>query len=330
MARPIGRIAVVGAGLMGHAIALACAEAGVRVRLTDIDRRVLAGAARKIDGVFATLVKNRVITGRRARAARGRLELVNGLDAAVEDAELVQESVQENAGLKKRLFAELDRVCGHDTILATNTSSIRIGEIAAATHRPDRVVGVHWISPAYLMPVIEVVAGQATSKRTMGRAVDYVRRLAKFPVLVKDTPGFVINRIQMAMLNEAVDLVDKGVASALDVDAAIRIALGSRLAIFGPLCCNDIFVTKRTSLNLLAYLYAETGQDKFKPGGLLRRLAQAGDDGVFSGRGFFRYPGSKASTLARRDKALIMLMSRLREFERRNPFSGCLRPRRLS
>lgn len=330
MSLPIQRIAVVGAGLMGHAIALACAEAGVLVRLTDVDRRVLAGAMHKIDRILGTLVKNDVITKGRARAARARLEPVHTLGDAIDGADLVQESVQENAALKKRLFAELDRACPRGTILATNTSSISISEIAGATDRPERVVGVHWFSPAYLMPVIEVIAGRSTSKPTVRRTVDYVRRLGKVPVPVRDTPGFVINRIQMAMFNEAVDLVEKGVATAADVDAAVRIALGSRLSIFGPLLCNDIFVTKRTTLNLLAYLHGATGQDKFKPGRLLRRMVAAGNDGVFSGDGFFGYPGSQARILARRDEALIMTMKRLREFERDNHFSGCVQPRRLS
>jgi len=330
MARPIARIAVVGAGLMGHAVAVACAKEGLRVRLHDVDRRVLAAAGRKIERVLDTLVKNRVLSGRRAAAASRRIELASGLAEAVADAELVQESVQEDVAVKKRLFAELDRVCAVDTILATNTSSIRIGELAAATRSPERVVGAHWFSPAYLLPVMEVVLGRATSKRTARRAVDYARRLGKVPVLVRDTPGFVVNRIQMAMLNEAIDLVDRGVATAADVDAAVRIALGSRLSIFGPLCCNDIFVSKRTSLDLFAYLHAATGEDKFRPSGLLRRLVKAGDDGVFSGRGFFRYPGSTGATLARRDKALVLLMRQLARFDRRNPFSGCSQSRRFT
>jgi 3-hydroxybutyryl-CoA dehydrogenase len=330
MARPISRVAVVGAGLMGHAIALTCAKAGLRVRLTDVDRRVLAEAGRKIERVLATLVKNRVLGGRAAAAASRRVEFAGSLAEAVADADLVQESVQEDVAVKKRLFAELDRACARDTILATNTSSIRIGELAAATRRPGRVVGAHWFSPAYLMPVMEVVVGRATSKRTARRAVDYARRLAKVPVLVKDTPGFVVNRIQMAMLNEAIALVDRGIATAADVDAAVRIALGSRLSIFGPLCCNDIFVTKRTSLNLFVYLHGATGEDKFRPSGLLRRLVKNDDDGAFSGSGFFRYPGSTSETLARRDKALVLLMRQLAQFERRNPFSGCFQPRRLT
>lgn len=330
MARPIARVAVVGAGLMGHAIALACAKERLRVRLTDVNPRVLAEAATKIERVLAGLVKNRVLSGRAAAAASRRIDFSGSLAETVADAELVQESVQEDLAVKKRLFAELDRVCAADTILATNTSSIRIGELAAATRRPERVVGAHWFSPPYLMPVMEVVLGRATSRRTARRALEYARRLAKVPVLVKDTPGFVVNRIQMAMLNEAIDLVDRGVATAADVDAAVRIALGSRLSIFGPLCCNDLFVSKRTSLNLFAYLHAATGEDKFRPSGLLRRLVKAGDDGVFSGRGFFRYPGPSAATLARRDQALALLMRQLAQFERRNPFSGCFQPRRFA
>ena len=314
--QPITRVAVVGAGLMGHAIASACAIAGVRVRLTDIDRRVLAAAGKKIDRILATLVECRALARRRAAAARSRIEFAGSLEAAVAGAHLVQESIQEDAALKGRLFAELDELCPPATILATNTSSIRITEIADATTRPDRVVGVHWVSPAYVVPVVEVVTGRATSPRTVRRATEYVRRLARVPVVVKDTPGFVINRVQMAMLNEAIDLVERGVATAEDVDAAIRIGLGSRLAIFGPLLCNDIFVTKETTLRLLAYLYGKTGQEKFKPSGLLRRMVKARDNGVFSGQGFFRYRGAPESVLGRRDRALVGFMRSLRKFER--------------
>lgn len=301
---------------MGHGIAVACASAGIRVSLTDNAPRVLDAAAKKIDQTFALLTEARIVTRGQASAARRRIVLAPTLREAVGAADLVQESIQESVKHKRGLFAELDALCSPDTILATNTSSIRIAEIASATVRPERVIGVHWVSPAYLVPVIEVVVGSATSVQARRRVLDYIERMAKTPVVSKDTPGFVINRIQMAMLNEAIRLVESRIATAQDVDAAIRIGLGSRLAIFGPLECNDLFVTKDTTLKLLEYLYTETGEDKFRPSRLLRRMVRANENGMFSGKGFFRYPRPAKAVTARRDRALIAISKFLRTCER--------------
>jgi 3-hydroxybutyryl-CoA dehydrogenase len=319
VAQPIRQIAVIGAGLMGHAIAQACAQAGVRVCLTDVDGRVLDAALTRIDQNLSGLVRNGFFAARQASAARGRVKAVKGLSAALDGAELVQEAIPEDPALKKRLFAQLDTLCPDDgVILATNTSSIRISEIAAATRSPRRVVGIHWVSPAYLVPVIEVVRGKATSEAVLRRAAQYVRRLGKVPVVCRDIPGFVINRVQMALLNEAMELVEKGIASAEDVDNAIRLAVGSRLALFGPLKLNDLFVTKRTTLATMRYIHAKTGHPKFRPPRLLKRMVATGQDGVFSGQGFFGYGRTPRQRILReRDRALVLMTTALRQLARK-------------
>lgn len=319
MSRPIPQVAVVGAGLMGHAIAQACAQAGVRVRLTDVDRRALTAGCQKIGQNLRVMVANRLLSSRRAEAVRARITAVADVSEAVKGAGLVQETIPEELPLKKRLFAQLDRLCAdRSVILATNTSSFRIAEIASATQTPERVVGIHWMSPAYLVPVIEVVRGKATSENTVTRVTRYVRDLGMTPVVCADVPGFVVNRVQMALLNEAIELVQRRVASAEDVDNAVRMALGMRLAVFGPLKLNDLFSRKRSTLATMRYIYAKTGHPKFRPPTLLRRMVEAGEDGLLSGKGFFSYGSAPLGTLLkRRDRAVIAIVKALRQLSGR-------------
>lgn len=278
-------VAVVGAGLMGSGIAQVAAVAGHDVVLRDVTADALARGTGMIEKSLARFVAKETLTSQAADTALARITTTTDLDA-VTAADVVIEAVYESLDVKSGVFAELDRIAKDGAILATNTSAIPVTQIAAATARPESVVGTHFFSPVPMMRLCEVVRGYRTSQETMDAAADFVRGLGKTVVVVtRDIAGFVANRMLLALTVEAVNLLETGVASAEDIDTACRDGFGHRM---GPLQTADLAGLDVT-LAAIGNIYADTRDPKFAPPGLLQRMVAAGDHGRKTGRGFFRY-----------------------------------------
>jgi 3-hydroxybutyryl-CoA dehydrogenase len=276
---------VVGAGLMGSGIAQVAATAGWDVTLRDVSDDALQRGRAGIESSLRRLVAKQVVSDEQAESALAAITTTTELDAAAE-ADIVVEAVFERLDIKQAVFGELDRLCGPDAVLATNTSAIPITSIAAATQRPERVVGTHFFSPVPMMALCELVRGLKTSNATLASARAFAEGIGKTCVVVnRDVAGFVTTRLVSAFVLEAVALVESGVASAEDVDLACRLGFGHRM---GPLATTDLTgvdILRHAALNI----YAETGDPKFYPPELLSRMVDAGDLGRKTGRGFFSY-----------------------------------------
>jgi 3-hydroxybutyryl-CoA dehydrogenase len=280
-------VMVVGAGLMGSGIAQVSAVAGHDVVLRDIDAAALSRARASIEASLGKFAQKGALPVDDAEAALGRISTTTDLDA-VAKADIVVEAVIEKVDLKSELFAELDRMAPEGVILATNTSAIPITRIAAATSRPESVVGTHFFSPVPMMKLCELVRGLKTSDETLSAARAWAEGIGKTCIVVnRDVAGFVTTRIITALVNEAIWLVESGVATAEDVDIACRLGFGHAM---GPLATADltgIDVMRNATLSV----YNETANPKFYPPELLTRMTAAGDLGRKSGRGFYTYEG---------------------------------------
>jgi 3-hydroxybutyryl-CoA dehydrogenase len=280
------KITVVGAGLMGSGIAQVSAQAGVEVTLRDVSVPALARAVADIEKSLTRFVAKGRTTQPDAEAALARISTTTDLDAAG-GSELVVEAVFESLEVKTALFAALDTVCSDEVVLASNTSAIPITAIAAATGRPEAVVGTHFFSPVPMMALCELVRGYRTSDQTLARARAFAEGVGKTCVVVnRDVAGFVTTRLISALVVEAVRLVETGVASAEDVDTACRLGFGHPM---GPLATVDL-----TGVDILRdatrNIYRETQDEKFNPPETLNRMVTAGDLGRKSGRGFYDHP----------------------------------------
>ncbi len=280
-----GRLAVIGAGLMGSGIAQVAAQAGWQVTLRDLDdaavRRSLAG----IRGSLEKFSAKGTIPAEDVAATLDRITPTTDLDAAA-DADLVVEAVFERLDVKHDVFRELDRICRSDAVLATNTSAIPVTQIAAVTKRPESVVGTHFFSPVPLMKLCELVRGYQTSDETLATARRFAEEIGKTCVVVnRDIAGFVTTRLIAAFVVEAVKLVESGVVSPEDLDTACKLGFGHAM---GPLATTDL-----TGVDVLLHaaenIYTDTADAKFFPPELLRRMVTAGDLGRKTGRGFYEY-----------------------------------------
>lgn len=281
----IERIAVVGGGTMGNGIAHVAAQSGKSVRLVDVDRDVLDGALETIGkNLDRQIRKGRLEEGERERIL-DRIEPVTDLAHGVRDVDLVVEAVPEKAELKATIFRTLDESAPEEAILASNTSSISITEIAAHTSRPGKVIGMHFMNPVPVMALVEVIRGLATSDETTAAVVALSSELGKTPVEVNDYPGFVSNRVLMPMINEAVFALMEGVAEADAIDTVMKLGMNHPM---GPLALADL-IGLDTCLNILEVLHRELGDDRYRPCPLLRKYVAAGWLGRKSGRGFHRY-----------------------------------------
>ncbi|PRZ16554.1 3-hydroxybutyryl-CoA dehydrogenase [Laceyella sediminis] len=279
------RVSVIGAGQMGGGIAQVAAQAGYQVVLLDTtEERVQAGLDR-IGSLLSRSVEKGKLSAEEREAILGRISLTTDLAVAGQDADLVIEAVVEKMEVKAEIFTRLDEYCPSHTILASNTSSLPITEIAAATRRPEQVIGMHFMNPVPVMKLVEVIRGLATSEETFQAVMAAAERMGKTPVEVNDYPGFVSNRILMPMINEAIFAVYDGVATPEAIDEVMKLGMNHPM---GPLTLAD-FIGLDTCLYIMETLYEGFGDSKYRPCPLLRKYVKAGWLGRKSGRGFYSY-----------------------------------------
>ncbi len=284
-ATDVRKIAVIGAGTMGAGIAQACAAAGFPVTMRDIEQRLVDGGFRRIKEPLAKRVERGKMTQGEVDAILTKIRGAVDLKEAVAGAQVVIEAVFEKMEVKKPLYAELDRLCPPEVVFASNTSSLSITEMANATKRADRVVGMHFFNPAPVMKLVEVIRGSETSDETVALVKGLCAKLGKDPVEVKESPGFVVNRLLVPMMNEAFNLLQEGVASVEDIDKAMK--LGTNMPM-GPFELAD-YTGLDIGLDVMEVLFRETGDPKFRPSTLLRKYVRAGRLGRKAGRGVYDY-----------------------------------------
>jgi 3-hydroxybutyryl-CoA dehydrogenase len=280
----IRKIGVVGLGAMGAGIAQLAIEAGYDVVGREVSDELGEKARERIAHFLQRKVDKEQMSAEAREDALGRLDLTTGL-ADLADCDLVIEAIVEELGAKLVLFSELEGIVRSDTVLATNTSALSVTEIAAATSTPERVVGMHFFNPAPLMPLVEIVRAELSSENAVEAAFGVGERMGKRPIRCHDTPGFVVNRVLIPLLNEACFALEEGLATAEDIDTAVRLGLNHPM---GPLTLAD-FIGLDTCLAIAEVLHRGLGDDKYRPAPLLRQYVTAGWLGRKSGRGFFAY-----------------------------------------
>jgi len=278
-------IAVIGAGTMGNGIAHTFAHAGFKVQLIDVSESALIAAIATISKNLDRLVTKEKITISDKTETLANISTFTNIAEGVEYASLVVEAATENRALKLKIFKQLDRACLEDTILATNTSSISITQIAAQTSRPNQVIGMHFMNPVPIMKLVEIITGYNTSKEVLEFIVNLTKKINKTPVIVNDYPGFVANRILMPMLNEAIETLYTNVAGVQEIDAVMKLGMGHPM---GPLELAD-FIGLDVCLSILEVMYDGFKNPKYAPNPLLINMVRAGKYGVKTGEGFYDY-----------------------------------------
>ncbi|HJO17810.1 MAG TPA: 3-hydroxyacyl-CoA dehydrogenase NAD-binding domain-containing protein [Vicinamibacterales bacterium] len=281
---PIQKIGVVGAGTMGHGIAQVFAQAGFEVCLQDVRTNALDRATSNIARSIEKLVAKETLTAKDAELARLRLTTTTDLDA-LSDVNYVIEAIVEDVTAKRDLFRAIDALVAPDVILASNTSAIAINTIASATTRQPCVLGMHFMNPVPLMPLVELIRGQATSIETVRLSIELIKIIGKTPVEAADRPGFIANRVLMPMINEAIYALMEGVGSAEAIDTVMKVGMNHPM---GPLALADL-IGLDVCLDIMRVLHEGFGNDKYQPCPLLCQMVEAGTLGRKTGNGFYKY-----------------------------------------
>lgn len=282
-------IAVIGAGTMGNGIAHTFAQSGFKVQLIDISEASLKRGMDTISKNLDRMVAKEKISEADKADTLSNISTYTSIEEGVEYASLVVEAATENIDLKLKIFKQLDRACGDDTILATNTSSISITQIAAVTSRPDMVIGMHFMNPVPIMKLVEIIRGYNTSDEVTNTIMELSKQLGKIPTEVNDYPGFVANRILMPMINESIETLYNGVAGVQEIDTVMKLGMAHPM---GPLQLAD-FIGLDVCLSILNVMYDGFKNPKYAPCPLLVNMVNAGKLGVKSGEGFYDYSESR-------------------------------------
>lgn len=280
----IKTVGIVGAGTMGNGIAQICAVSGIDSVMLDINDAAVQKGVATISGSFDRLIKKEKMTTEQKTVAMARIKGTTRM-ADMKTADIVIEAATENEGLKLKLIKEIEAVVGADTIIASNTSSISITQMAAATARPDRFIGMHFFNPVPLMALVELIRGLQTSDDTHARVEALAKTLGKSPITVKNSPGFVVNRILCPMINEAIFVFGEGLASAAEIDGGMKLGCNHPI---GPLALADM-IGLDTMLAVMNVFYSGFNDPKYRPAPLLKEMVAAGYLGRKSGRGFYSY-----------------------------------------
>ena len=283
--KPSTRVAVIGAGTMGHGIAYVAALAGCDVRLTDARADALPQALDKIEALLVSGVKRGKLAADDHAAVRKRIRTEPQVRAAVSDADVVIEAVVEDLAIKRRLFADVERAAPPAALLASNTSSLSIGQIAAAMTQPARLVGMHFFNPVHVMKLVEIVTHGRDSRPAAERAVEFARQLGKEPIVVRDSPGFASSRLGIVLGLEAMRMLEQDVASAEDIDKAMELGYNHPM---GPLKLTDL-VGLDVRLAIAEYLHATLGRPQYEPPKILKDKVKKGELGKKTGKGFYTW-----------------------------------------
>ena len=301
----IKKISVIGSGVMGHGIGQTFALGGYAVTLNDVSDEILDRALRQIRKNLDTFIEFGIATDRNARGALSRIKGTTGLKDAVKDSDFIVEALPEVMELKKRVLKDLDAFSPSHAIIASNTSGLSLTEMASGIKRQDQAVIAHWWNPPHIIPVVEVVKGQYTSDQTVDLIYRLLEAIGKKPVrIAREVPGFLGNRLQFALYREALSCLKEGVATAEDIDLAVKGTFGFRLPTLGPLETSD-FGGLDTFLNICQYLFRELDRSTGAPD-VLKEKVEAGKLGVKSGEGFYAYPGERAQKkITERDRQFL-------------------------
>jgi len=286
------KISIIGAGTMGNGIAQVFAMNNYHVNLIDLNSNSLSKGINSIMTNLDRMIKRDIISSDQKRATLDNIITTMEINSA-ESSDLVIEAVTENIEIKLKLFKQLDQICSKETILATNTSSISITEIAASTNRPEKVIGMHFMNPVPIMKLIEVIRGRKTSDETTKSIIGISETIKKIAIEVNDYPGFIANRILLPMINEAIEALNTGVAEVSNIDSIMKIGMGYPM---GPLQLAD-FIGLDVCLSILEVMYKGFKDSKYAPSELLINMVKSGKLGVKSGEGFYDYSESKKAEL---------------------------------
>jgi 3-hydroxybutyryl-CoA dehydrogenase len=278
-------VAVIGSGTMGNGIAHVFAQTGFAVHLIDVSQEALDKAMKTVSANLDRQIKKGTLTGEQKAATLANITLSTALETAVKDADLIIEVVSENAALKKKIFQTVDAHAKPEAILASNTSSISITELAAATKRPDKVIGMHFMNPVPMMKLVEVIRAMQTSDETYQVVKETAESIGKMPIVANDSPGFVSNRVLIPMINEAIECVYEGIATPEAVDEIMKHGMAHPM---GPLALADL-IGLDVCLAIMEVLYNGFNDTKYRPSPLLKKMVAAGYLGRKSGRGFYKY-----------------------------------------
>ncbi len=308
------KIAVIGSGIMGHGIALVCARGGLPVTLVDISEDALRAAEQKLRASMIQLIESDLANSADLETVLGRIAYCSDTAKGVNGADLIFEAVPEKPALKQTVFTQLEACAAPNAVFASNTSGIPINTLAGMTKRPELFAGTHFFMPAHLVPLVEVIEGEKTKPEVIKGLMDLLAKLGKKPVHVrKDIPGFIGNRLQHALAREAMSLVEKGVASAEDVDTVVKTSLAIRLLFTGPMEQRD-FNGLDTHLSIAEYLYKDLEASQ-TPLALLKDTVAAGNYGIKTGKGFFDWTKKDIPTVHReKNERLIAALKLLRQF----------------